>query len=146
MKKITLLFLLISFTGFSQILEPVKWETSVEKISDYEYNLIFTATIDDSWHLYSQKIPENGPLPTQFKLNPNSNYKPSGEPSEEKGLIVFEEVFDMKIKYFEKKAVFIQNIKVISKNDFKINGTIEFMSCNSEKCIPGYEDFEFEIK
>jgi len=145
MKKITLLLLLINITGFSQILEPVKWSTSTEKISETEYNLVFIATIDDNWHLYSQNVPENGPLPTVFKLKPNTNYECIGKPSEEKGIIVYEEVFDMKIKYFETKAVFKQHIKTKHKNMFKILGEIEFMCCDNTKCIQGYDDFEFEI-
>jgi thiol:disulfide interchange protein DsbD len=67
MKKIILVFALVfSATAFSQIHEPVKWSTSVKKISDTEYKLISKATIEPGWHLYSQKVPEDGPLPTTF--------------------------------------------------------------------------------
>lgn len=145
MKKITLLLLLISVTGFSQILDPVKWSTSTEKISETEYNLVFTATIHDNWHLYSQNVPENGPLPTVFTFNYSSDFSLIGNLSEEKGMIVYEEVFDIKIKYFEAKAVFKQHIKTKHKNAFKILGEIEFMSCDNTKCVQSYDDFEFEI-
>jgi thiol:disulfide interchange protein DsbD len=63
-----LLFSLLSFAFsiplFSQILEPVKWDAKVEKISDTEFDLIFTAHIDKGWYIYSQnKIEEDGFAP-----------------------------------------------------------------------------------
>ena len=80
MKKIIFLFLaLISFSGFSQIFEPIKWKTGVQKISDTEYYLITTATIDDGWHLYSQDVPKGGPRPTVFSYKANENYELIGE-------------------------------------------------------------------
>ena len=108
MKKLTLILLFISALNYAQVLKPVTWETSVEKISDFKYNLIFTATIEKHWHLYSQNVPENGPLPTQFKFNSNSNFETLGTVSEENGMIVFEEVFGMNLTYFEERTVFKQ--------------------------------------
>ncbi|MDG2499376.1 MAG: thiol:disulfide interchange protein, partial [Flavobacteriaceae bacterium] len=69
MKKfVTLLLFLISFSAFSQILNPVKWEFGSEKISETEYKLIFVAKIDYHWALYSQFVEEGGPLPTVFSF------------------------------------------------------------------------------
>lgn len=145
MYKICILLFLVSFSAFSQILEPAKWTTSLEKISDLEYNLIFTADIDDTWHLYSQNIPENGPLPTVFSFENHSNYALVGNMSEPKGKTVYEAVFEMDTKYFENKAIFKQRIKLINKTDLIIKGNIEYMTCNSEKCIQGYDNFEIKI-
>jgi thiol:disulfide interchange protein DsbD len=65
MKK--LLFTLIAFlvftNGFSQILDPVKWKSKTEKISETEFNLILEGKIDAGWHLYSQFTPDGGPIP-----------------------------------------------------------------------------------
>ena len=66
MKQLILLFsLLLGFTTTinSQIHDPVKWNTTVEKVSDTEYDLVLKATIDSGWHLYSQNVPEGGPIP-----------------------------------------------------------------------------------
>ncbi|MDO7174129.1 protein-disulfide reductase DsbD domain-containing protein [Mariniflexile sp. AS56] len=145
MRKIILLFLLVSGFSFSQILEPVKWVTSVEKISNLEYTIVLTANIDTSWHLYSQQVPENGPLPTIFIFTSSSNYTLVGDTTEEKGHVVYEKVFDMKIKYFDTKAIFKQRIKKRNNSPLKIIGEIEYMSCNSEKCVPGYDDFEIAL-
>ena len=58
------LFLTFSLGIFSQIETPLKWATSVEKISDTEFVLVSTATIEDGWHLYAQDVPEDGPIST----------------------------------------------------------------------------------
>ena len=66
------LYLFLAFVSTasvqSQILDPVKWSTSVKKISETEYDLISKATIAKGWHLYSQVVPEDAPLPTVFTL------------------------------------------------------------------------------
>ena len=66
MIKLLSLLLLITTISYSQILEPVKWTTETKKISDSEYVLIINATIEQNYHLYSQKVPNDGPLPTIF--------------------------------------------------------------------------------
>lgn len=147
MKKIVLLVVLaISFSGFSQIHDPVKWSTSVKKISSSEYELIATATIQGEWHLYSQQVPEGGPIATTFTYSPNKNYLKKGNTKEGKGHTVNDKVFNMKIKYFGKKASFKQRIKVKSKEKFTVNGVVEFMVCNDTNCLaPKEVDLEFKI-
>ncbi len=135
----------MSFTSYSQILEPVEWTTTVEKISDTEYNLIFKAVIETNYHLYSQKVPNDGPKPTIFIFKKNENFELVGNASEEEGHISFDSTFEMKIKYFEKNVVFEQRVKVKNNKSFKIIGEIEFMTCNDSNCVFGYEDFEFKI-
>lgn len=145
-KTILLVALLFSVIVQAQILEPVKWETSVEKISDTEYNLIATATIDKGWHLYSQIVPKNGPIPTTFAFEGNENYMKKGNTQEDKGVEVFDKVFSMKIKYFSDKAVFTQRIKATTSSKFTVTGTVEFMACNNNSCLPPTEiDLEFNI-
>ncbi len=74
MKKILGLLLLITTTSYSQILEPVKWTTDTKKLSDTEYELIIVATIEQDYHLYSQNVPKNGPVPTTFIFEKSNNY------------------------------------------------------------------------
>ena len=93
-KVIILLTFVISTSVFSQIYDPVKWSTSVEKISDIEYNLIATATIESGWHLYSQVVPEGGPIPTLFTYDDSSGkVRTMGNTSEEEGHTVDDPVF-----------------------------------------------------
>ena len=140
MKKLVFLLALISFTiGNSQIFEPVKWSTSVEKISDTKYKLIAKASIDSGWHLYSQNVPEDGPIPTTFTYDDNGGaFKIVGNTSEEEGHTVDDPVFNMKIKFFEKTATFIQTVEV-SGDKKTVNGFVEFMVCDDTKCLPPTE-------
>ncbi|HKJ07216.1 MAG TPA: cytochrome c biogenesis protein CcdA [Flavobacteriaceae bacterium] len=149
MKKFILLslFLTISLASFSQILEPVKWSTAVERVSESEYNLIMYAEIDDNWHLYSQDVPEDGPIPTTFTFEKSKNYKLIGNTSEEEGHVVDDPVFQMKIKYFDGQAVFKQRINAISRTAFTITGEVEYMACDDQQCLPPtYADFIFNIE
>ena len=148
MKNIVLIFaLVISANVFAQIHDPVKWSTSENKISDTEYELIATASIDGEWHLYSQSVPEDGPIPTSFTFEGNSNYLKKGNTKEGEGHTIDDPVFNMRIKYFGKKAAFKQRIRLKSKNAFKINAVVEFMVCNDRQCLaPKEVDLVFEIK
>lgn len=145
MRKIFFLLLLITTSAYSQIIQPVKWTTSTNKISDSEYELIIAADIQENYHLYSQKVPDNGPLPTIFIFEKNTNYELIGPTTEEKGHTALDPTFQLKIKSFNTKATFKQRIKVKTKTKFNITGEIEFMTCNDSKCVTGYEDIEFKI-
>ena len=127
------------------IIEPVKWTTAVEKISNTEYDLILKATIEPNYHLYSQNIPDNGPRPTVFVFEKNGNFELIGNTTEEKGHTVFDPTFKMKIKYFDTEVIFKQKVKVKNIDSLKISGEIEFMTCNDANCVLGYDDFEFTL-
>mgnify|MGYP001952546125 CR=1 FL=1 len=136
-----LILILCTSLGFSQMYNPVKWKTQVEKISDSEYNLISIATIEEGSHLYAQNIQEGGPIPTEFTYhNDNNDYTLIGNTSEEEGITVNDAVFEMEIKYFENTAVFKQKVK-LSKTADQITGSVLFMACDDEKCTPP-TDFE----
>lgn len=142
---ILILTILFGLNIHSQILDPVKWTTSVEKVSDKEYNLIATATIDSGWHLYSQNVPEGGPIATTFSFQDSEDYELVGDTKEEVGHVVDDPVFEMRIKFFEDKTEFKQRIKVLKTIDF-VEGEVEFMVCNDEKCLPpNYIDLKFKI-
>ncbi|NOY46660.1 MAG: thiol:disulfide interchange protein [Chlorobi bacterium] len=149
MKKVILVLFCLFIGQFyvtAQILDPVKWTTSVEKISDTEYKLISTATIDAGWHLYSQSVPEDGPIPTTFTYDDdNGAFKIIGNTSEEEGHTIDDPVFEMRIKFFENKAIFEQKIEVLGDKT-TINGFVEYMVCDDEKCLPPTEvDLVFNL-
>lgn len=141
------LSLLIGFTGFSQILKPVTWSTSVEKVSDTEYVLIASTTIDKGWHLYSQNVPEDGPIPTAFTFEPSKAFEFVGKMVEEKGRTIDDPVFGMRIKFFETGASFKQHIKVSDPKLTTVNAEVEFMVCDDARCLPPtYVDLNFDLK
>ena len=148
MKKIiSLLFVLISVVASAQIFTPVEWEFSQKQLSDTEIELQFKATIDDGWHLYSQHIADDGPVPTEFTFITEGGYElidgvTEGEPIEE-----FDPNFDMLLKYFGHEAIFTQTIKVTTAEDFKLAGDVYFMVCDEAQCLPPeVAEFSFEIK
>ena len=145
-KVIILLTFVISTSVFSQIYDPVKWSTSVEKISDIEYNLIATATIESGWHLYSQVVPEGGPIPTLFTYDDSSGkVRTMGNTSEEEGHTVDDPVFNMKIKFFENSATFKQKVELVEGTNL-VNGIVEFMVCDDARCLPPEEvDLVFDL-
>lgn len=139
--------LFFTINTFSQILEPVEWTTGVKKISNTEYELIAIATIDDKWHLYSQNVPEGGPVSTEFIFEGNSKYLKKGNTKEEEGLVVDDPTFNMKVKYFEKQAKFTQRVKLKSKPPFKIKSEVNYMVCDDSKCImPDPAILTFDLK
>lgn len=145
---ITALFLLaFNLTALSQILTPVKWSFSTRQINAGEVELILKATIDKTWHLYSQDIKPNGPVPTTFTFEPSKNYNLVGKVTEPKAIEEVDPNFDMVLKYFADEAIFKQKIRVLTDKDFKIKGFLEFMCCDDKQCLPPTEvDFEFSIK
>lgn len=143
--KHLLAFLIVLFsiqTVFSQI-EPVKWSTEVEKISDTEYNLIYKADIEDHWHLYSQTLPEGGAIPTEFIYNEDAltnDFKLVGKATESESITKFDKVFQMDLTYFDNEATFTQKIELNDSNISQIEAEISFQACDDARCI-----FESEI-
>jgi len=146
MKKIfTLLLTLFAFIVQAQILTPAKWKTSVEKISDTEVVLIFDATIEKDWHMFSQHTPDGGSLPTVFDyLNQDKNYSLVGETTESPYKKVYSDIFEVDEYLFENTAQFKQVIKLLNKDVKKIEVFVEYQVCK-EACIQNEETFIFDI-
>lgn len=144
---LTLLLSAFQLTSFAQVLTPVRWSFSAKQLKPDEVQLIFKATIDKTWHLYSQNIKPDGPVPTSFTFEKSKNYELIGKVIEPKAIEENDPNFNMVLKYFANEAVFTQKIKVRSPADFKIKGFVEFMCCDDKQCLPPNEvDFSFSIK
>ncbi len=131
----------------SQILDPVKWSFKVEQTTPDEATLLLIAKIDKGWHLYSQDIPQGGPLPTTFTFEKSKNYELIGKVKEPTPIVENDPNFDMILKFFGEKAVFKQKIKVLSQKDFVVKGVLNFMCCDDKQCLPPNDvEFEFKVK
>lgn len=135
--------LFFSMTASSQILKPVKWSYAAKKTSKTEATLYLKASIEEGWHLYSQSIPDGGPVKTSFKFTPAKTYKLVGKTTEPKPIVKFEKAFDMNVGYFENSVIFQQKIKLTGANA-TVKGTLEFMVCDDSQCLPP-ETVEFSI-
>ena len=146
MKKIILsLLLLIAFSIHAQVVNPVKWTTKVEQLSETEFNLVVSGIIEPEWHVYSQFTPDGGPLPMvlEFK-NSKGNYELIGKPKESKYKKQFNDVFEVDEYLFEKSVTVTQKVKIINSNTSKINLHLEYQACK-EQCINDNKDFVFAL-
>jgi thiol:disulfide interchange protein DsbD len=146
--KTLILLIFLSFGAKSQVLTPVKWDVSTKKIDDKNYDLIFKAHIDFGWKLYGLKIPDGGPVATKISIQDNPNIELIGEVKQlSKSVKKHDKSFDMELEIFKKEAVFAQRIKLKSAGDIKVVASVEFMSCDDQRCLPpSDEEFEFNIK
>ena len=151
MKALTTLgvLLLLTISAFGQILTPVKWQMDNKSIGNDEFELIFTATIDDGWKIYSQYLESlDGPIPTSFNFEEGAGYEKIGKTEEatKNKKKVFDTVFEMDLITFSKVATFKQKIKVTDYSK-PIVGYLEFMTCDATRCLPPTEeDFKFSLK
>ena len=146
-KALSTLFLAIIATlSFSQIYDPVEWDYSVEQ-NGKEATLIFTASIEEGWHVYSQVLEsDDGPVATRVVLEPSANYELIGKASESKTYNEYDSNFEMNLTFFKTKAVLKQKIKIKTDSPFKIKGGVDFMVCNESMCLPpSLEEHEFEL-
>ena len=149
MKKFlsSLLFLASLTYSFSQVVEPVTWEVELKNISENEYDLIYTANIDEGWHLYSQILIDefDGPLPTEFYYAEDAGFELVGKTSEPEVKPKFDEVFKMDILSFDTKAEFVQRIKITNPETKIIDSEVSYMVCDDEKCLADGKEFRFYI-
>lgn len=147
---ITLISLLLISANalFSQILDPVDWGFTYNKTAEKEYELIFTANIDDTWHLYSLNLPDGGPIPTSFTINESDHFELIGEVEEiSEAKEIYDPSFDMNVKLFSDEAVFIQKVRLLTDGVVTITGSVEFMSCDDKRCLPPKdEEFIFKLE
>ena len=146
--RILLIFLLFASFSNAQIHKPVTWETTVEKVTESDFDLVTTASIETGWHLYSQNVPDGGPIPTSFSfVADEKKFQLVGSPTEGEGHEEYDNVFNMDIKYFGDKAVFKQRVRVLSDEKIAISGIVEFMVCDDTNCLPPTEvDLTFEVQ
>jgi thiol:disulfide interchange protein DsbD len=151
MKKTFLLSLLSMVLGlttaFAQIQDPVQFKTELKTISETEAQIVFTGVIDAGWHVYSTGLPEGGPISATFNTDKMEGVELDGKLMPEgKEIEAFDKVFEMKLRYFEGKATFVQKLKITAANYF-IEGYLEYGSCNDENCLPPTEvSFSFSGK
>ena len=138
MRKI-ISFLLLSFVVYAlqaQIKDPVKFKTELTALSDTEAEVVFTATMDKGWHVYSTDLGDGGPISATFNVDNKSGVelvgklKPVGTE-----ISTFDKLFEMKVRYFENTAKFMQKVK-FTGGAYAIEGYLEYGACDDESCLP----------
>jgi len=150
MKKnyFVVLLLIAAAHGFRQVKDPVKWTYTSKKIDESTFEINLTATVDPSWHIYSQTTPEGGPSATVISFTKNPLIQLEGEVNELGKLEQkHEELFGVDVKQFSNKVSFVQTVRLKGKAKTAITGTIEFMTCNNRECLPPKtEKFSVSLK
>lgn len=109
-------------------------------------DLVFTAVLDNDWYIYSSDFdPDLGPMLTTFTFEKNKTFEVVGKLKPQNPKQKFEEIWGGNVRYFDKKAVFKQTVKILEDNPV-IKGSSEYQTCShtSGLCIPGNQDFEFK--
>ncbi|MES2862992.1 MAG: cytochrome c biogenesis protein CcdA [Bacteroidota bacterium] len=147
MKKLfSLLALFITFLGSAQIVEPVKWSSSVVKVSDTELDLVITADIEDHWHLYSQFTPDGGALPLVLTFkNQKGNYQLVGKAKEGKYKKSFNDIFEIDEYYFEGSAKFTQRVKILNPKLKTIDVYADGQACIDGRCVQTASNLKFKL-
>lgn len=139
-----LLTAILAMPVLAQIQEPVKFNSELKRNSETEAEIVFHAVIDKGWHVYSTELGDDGPISATFNVDNISGAEvdgkllPQGNEIEE-----MDPIFEMKVRFFESKATFVQKIKITDEK-FSIKGYLEYGACNDENCLPPTSvDFEF---
>lgn len=132
----TILLLLLATVVQAQIQEPVKFKSELKTLSGNEAEVVFIGTIEKGWHVYSTDLGDGGPISATFNAEKLSGaevvgkLKPVG-----KEISAFDKLFEMKVRYFENTAQFVQKIK-LTGGAYEIDGYLEYGACNDENCLP----------
>ena len=149
MKKILfpLILSLLAFAVHAQIQEPVKFKTELKNVSATEVEIVFTASIEQGWHVYSTDLGDGGPISATFNTDKltgaqlDGKLRPVG-----KEVSSFDKLFEMNVRYFEHNAQFVQKLK-LTGGDYQITGYLEYGACNDENCLPPTQvEFSFSGK
>jgi len=147
MKK--LLFLIVSLltvsVAYAQMANPVKVQCQLKEVSATEAELVFNATIEQGWHMYSTEVVEFGPTPTTLEVEKISGAKlkgklaPKGAPIKK-----YEEMFEADVYYFEHAATFVQKL-TLEGGKYHVEGYLEYGACNDQSCTPPTKvDFNYD--
>ena len=142
-----LLIVMALLPAVAQIQDPVQFKTELKTISDTEAQIVFTGKIDAGWHVYSTDLPSGGPISATFNVDKIEGVELVGKLTPQgKEIENFDKVFEMKLRYFENTAIFIQKLKITGAT-YMIEGYMEFGACNDENCLPPTEvSFSFSGK
>jgi hypothetical protein len=139
MKRVTFLIALffMAATAMAQFKDPVQWDITATKKSGKTYELKFSATVASPWHIYSQTTPKGGPVPTKISYKTNPLVTLNGSAKEVGALKqVHDQYFNVDVKYFNEKVDFVQTITLKADAKTNVSGTVEYMVCNDQECLP----------
>jgi DsbC/DsbD-like thiol-disulfide interchange protein len=146
---LAIVFSVFASTFINGQISHAQWKLSTKKISDCEYDLIFTLTLDKGWHTFSiTKIKDAGMevFPTEIVFKPAKDYSLVGGLTETKPTPEYDKTIEKTVLLHYNKAVITQRIKLNSSGKVKISGRYEYQVCKEVCEKPPYEQFDFDLK
>ena len=139
-KLLTICVLLVAFVAAkAQMMDPVHFTTQMKDLKNGEAELVFKATIDAGWHVYSTGLGDDGPISASFHQVKMDGAQPVGKlQARGKEIKQFDKLFEMELRYFEQAVTFVQKIK-FTKPKYDIDCYIEYGACNDQSCLPPSE-------
>lgn len=151
MKKLFLCLLvafvaIMPFGAKAQIVDPVKWAFSIEEVNETEFDLVATATVDPEYHIYSTSMPELGPMPTVFEIEPNEFFELVGTGRDvTPGHKFYDDIFEVEYVQFAGTATYAQRLKKLTDQPFTVVGDISYQACKEGGCVSLVEDFNVPV-
>ena len=137
-RKTLLTFILAIATtaAMAQFFNPVHFKSELKELQGNEAELLFTATIEQGWHVYSTNLGEGGPISATFNTVKMEGAEPVGKLQHRgKEIKHFDKMFGMELRYFENNVTFVQKVK-FTKPEYNIDCYLEYGACNDENCLP----------
>ena len=136
---ISLLAVILSTSVRAQMMEPVHFTSQLKTLQGNEAEILFTAIIDEGWHVYSTNLGDGGPVSATFNIVKMDGAEPVGKlQTRGKETKQFDKMFDMELRFFEHKATFVQKVR-FTKPTYTIDCYLEYGACNDEMCMPPTE-------
>ena len=133
---LTLLALVLALAAQAQMMNPVHFRSELKMLEGENAEIVFTATIDPGWHVYSTDLGNDGPIEATFNATKMEGAEKVGKLTPRGNAIKkFDNMFGMELKYFEHSATFVQKIK-FTKPQYDIDCYLEYGACNDEMCLP----------
>ena len=145
-KTVLCLAALLAFcnVAFAQMLEPVKWTQELKMVSENEAELVFNATIEEGWHLYTTDVPADGPMPAALRVDVMEGVELDGElQSVGEVHTEYDAMFEMDVNYFSNAGSFVQRLKIADPENYRFEGLLEGQSCTEGACMPVESPFSY---
>jgi len=138
MKRIfsSLLLFLMTVAAGAQMMNPVHFSSKLNMLDNGEAEIVFSATIDPGWHVYSTDLGNSGPIEATFNIDKMEGAETVGKLKPQgKEVKKFDQMFNMELRYFENQAAFVQKIR-FTKKTYDISCYLQYGACNDKNCLP----------
>ena len=141
MKRLVLILFvgLLTLAAEGQMVNPVHFSSQLKTLKGGEAEIIFSATIDDGWHVYSTDMGSDGPISATFNVLKMEGVETVGK-LQPRGQVTkqYDKMFGMELRFFEKKGQFVQRVR-FTQSKYVIDCYLEYGACNDEMCLPPTE-------